>query len=229
MSDAGVAGRRVCWVVLAVGLQLAPAAFAYQAAAATLSASQACYVNSAGKAAPMALTGSGFGAGDSVSISAADGSFYASTTADASGVISFVTGAPTPFFGLPGQKVETLTATDFPLSGGEITASTTVTVAPLAVATIPGQAKFTRKVTWYFSGFIPGEHIYAHYLRGHKQVALTRFGGADGPCGVSTAKARLYPGGHPRFKKYGVQIDDSRHYDKHASPRIDTSLGTVVL
>lgn len=230
MNNAGVAGRRLRRVVLGLGILIAPAAFASQAsAAATLAANQPCYVNAGKNPAAMVLTGTGFTPGDQVMITSGDGSVDATANVNTAGQISVVTGAPTPFFNLPGQKTETITATDLPLSGGEITATTTVRVAPLAVETVPAEAKFSKKVTWYFSGFLPGKTVYGHYLRNGKQVARAQFGRAQGPCGVLKSKARFFPGGHPRFKKYGVQIDNSKRYSKHASPRIDTKLGTVVL
>jgi hypothetical protein len=89
----------------------------------------------------------------------------------------------------------------------------------------PTEAALTKKVTWYFSGFRRGKFIYAHYLH-KKPAAQARFGRATGPCGLLKVKARFYPGGHPRFKTYTVQIDDSKRYSKHASPKIVTKLGT---
>jgi hypothetical protein len=173
----------------------------------------------------MAVAGSGFVPGDTVEISSGDGSVADSVTADAAGNISLTTGAPSPTFNRPGAKTETVTATDIATTG-TITASTPVQVAPLEVQTVPLEAPFTKKVTWYFSGFTPGKHIYAHYLR-DKQVARAKFSRAQGPCGVLKARATLYPGGHPHFKKYEVQIDSSKHYNKHATPRIDTRLSTL--
>ena len=44
-------------------------------------------------------------------------------------------------------------------------------MANFSIATNPSVAKPTRKVTWTFSGFAPGQTIYVHYLRKNKAVA----------------------------------------------------------
>jgi hypothetical protein len=173
----------------------------------------------------MSVVGSGFGPGDTVEISSSDGSVGAMTTASAAGTIGFATGAPVPLFTAPGQKTVTLTAQDFTPAGAEITATAAVTAAPLAVSTKPARAKFTHRVTWMFSGFESGKSIFAHYLH-KKPVATQKFGKATGPCGLLKARALLFPGGHPHFKSYRVQIDDAKRYNKNTSPRIDTKLGT---
>lgn len=220
------AGGRRRRVRVATGLvtMLAPAALATAASGATLSVNRPCYVISGKTAPPMTVLGSGFMPGGTVNVSSSDGTASATTTAGPSGNIAVTTGAPTPSFSMPGTKTETLTAQQ--ASG--TTATTPVTSAPLAVATKPAFAALTKKVTWYFSGFRPGHFIYAHYLR-RKPVARTQFGRAKGACGVLKVKARFYPGGHPRYKSYKVQIDDSKRYSKRAAPRIVTKLGTFAL
>ncbi len=204
---------------------LAPTGLAAQASAAAIAVNRPCYVNVGSKAAPMAVVGSGFVRGDTVTITSSDGSVDATTTANAAGNIGLITGAPTPFFAVPSAKTLVLTAQDFTTSGTTVTASTFVNATTLAVATKPSQAPLSHKVVWYFSGFTPGHYVYAHYLR-RRPVARTRFGRAKGPCGLLKVRARFYPGGHPRYRSYGVQIDDSKRYTKHASPRIVTKLGT---
>jgi hypothetical protein len=220
--------RRLVQAALGAALILVPSAAAAPASAATLSLDKPCYVSAASKRATMKLLGSGFVPGDMVEISSSDGSVSTSTPANASGDIAATTGAPIPFLSLPGSKAITLTAQDFTAAGTTITATARTQAAPLAVATKPAQARLSQKVTWYFSGFRPGRLIYGHYLR-KRPVARTQFGRAKGPCGVLKVKARFYPGGHPRFKSYGLQLDDSKSYSKHASPRIVTKLGTFVI
>jgi hypothetical protein len=207
---------------------IAPAAVAAQASAATITVNKPCYVSGA-KRAEMTVTGSGFVAGDTVTLTSSDDSVAASGPVSASGTISITTGAPVPssLFKAAKQKTVTVTATDFS-SGGSITASTPTTVAPTLVSTKPARARFSRVVTFFFSGFTPGKSIYAHYLH-PKQVALARFGKAKGVCGVLKTRARLYPGGHPHFKRYKVQFDDAKHFSKHASPRLDVTLRTFVV
>ena len=165
----------------------------------------------------MTVNGSGFAPGGLVQITSNDGSVNAETTASALGTFAYTTAAPDPRFTLPADQMVTLTATE---STAAITATTTVTVAPLAVGIQPSQAVASQKVTWYFSGLEPGKPVFGHYVL-KKQVALARFGRASGACGVLKATALLYPGGHPRAGVYGLQFDDSRRYSKHSSPRID--------
>lgn len=219
--------RRFFQLIVGVTLMLVPVAFAAQASAASLAVNKKCYVNTGSRRAPMAVLGSGFVPGDPVNLSSSDDSVIVTATANASGKIGVITGAPIPPFSLPGSKTVTLTARDFTASG-TIIAKVKAHVAPLAVATKPAQARLSKKVTWYLSGFRPGKFVYGHYLR-KKEVARAKFGRAKGPCGLLKVKDKFYPGGHPPFKSYGLQIDDSRRYTKHASPKIDTKLGTFLI
>ena len=202
----------------------ASGALAQQAAAATITVAEPCYVNtSTAKRAQMTVTGSGFVPGGTVQLSSSDGTVKATTLATVTGAIAVTTPAPDPSFALPGQQTVTLTAQQPSTPGALVTATTPVTVAPLSVAIMPAQAQPTQRVTWFFSGFEPGRPIYGHYLRRH-QVALERFGPARGACGLLKVKAFLYPGGRPRYRLYGLQLDDSRHYRAGAAPRIDKKL-----
>ena len=215
-------------LALGAGLVITPAAFATQASAATITVNQPCYVIAA-KRAPMIVTGSGFVPGDTVTLSSSDGSVAASGVVSAGGTISITTGAPVPgkLFTAAKSKTVSVTATDFS-ANGQVSASTPATVAPLLVTTKPAKAKFTRRVTFFFSGFTPGKTIFAHFLH-PKQVALARYGKAKGACGMLSTKARLYPGGHPHFKSYKVQFDDAKRFSKKASPRLDVTLRTFVV
>ncbi len=226
MSSWGVARRRIEWLLIGGAVLLTPAVATAQASAATISVDKRCYVSTTADQAQMTLTGAGFTPGDQVTITSSDGSVDSTVPASATGTIATITGAPEPVFKLPGQKKITLTATD--LQASSIVATTQLLAAPLSVATKPQQAPLTRKVTWYFSGFSTGKQVFGHYVH-KKQVTLARFGRAQGPCGLLKAKARLFPGGHPHFKNYRVQIDDSLHYSKTASPRFVTRLGTFVV
>lgn len=232
----GVAGRGVTRLVVPTARRLVvPTAAslllmgiaAAQASAATISVTKPCYVNSLHERASMTVVGSGFTPGIPVEITSSDGTVAEVTTASSTGTITLTTGAPAPLLNPLQRKTVTLTAQVSTVSGTAIVATTQATVTPLSVVTRPARAKFTRKVTWFFSGFEPGKPIYAHYLR-RRPVAKTRFGKAKGACGVLKARALLFPGGHPRFKTYRVQIDDSKHYSKHTLPRFVTTLGTFV-
>lgn len=221
-NRAGASRHRAGRLIFGVALLFAPAALAAQASAATIGVTQPCYVNANPfKGAAVTILGAGFPAGDQIGISGQG--VFANAVAGPTGTFAVTTGGPTLTTSGPGTHTYSLLATDETTAG--VNASTSVTMANLSVATNPRQARFTKRVTWFFSGFRGGKYIYAHYLRRH-QVARARFGRAKGPCGVLKVKARLYPGGHPRYKSYKVQIDDSKRYSKHASPRIDTKLAT---
>lgn len=186
---------------------------------ATITVAKRCYVNrSESKRARMTVTGTGFTPGATVQITSSDGSVKRQTTASAIGTIAYTTPAPDPSYTLPGKRTVTLTATD---ASTAVTATTPVTVAPFDVGIKPSQAVPTARVTWYFAGFNSGKQVFGHYVHSSKQVALTRFGRASGACGVLRARARLYPGGHPRYGLYGLQFDDSRRYSQRTSPRLD--------
>lgn len=205
---------------------LASGGFAAQASAATIAVNRPCYVNlSSTRAAPMTVIGSGFVPGDMVLVQSSDGSVNARTTASLTGTIGVTTAAPTPFIATPGPKSVSLTAKDFTATGATISAATSVTSTLLDVQTKPSSGKLTQKVTWLFSGFRSGKQIFGHYLR-RRQVARQRFGKAKGPCGVLKVRARFYPGGHPRYHSYQLQLDDSRKYSPHASPRVTVRIST---
>jgi hypothetical protein len=229
MRICGSAGgsRRLMRVGLGAAVTLVPAAVASAAGAATIGVSRPCLVNVGTRSASMIVSGSGFVPGDEVHITSSDGSVDATGTADPGGSIAVTTGAPNPFFKLPGAKTVTLTARDFALAG-TITATAPVMVTTLAAVPRPTRAKLTSKVTWYFSGFRPGKYVYGHYLR-RKQVARVRFGRAKGPCGLLKVRAGFYPGGHPPFDSYTLALDTSRRYSRKTRPRVLLKIHKVVL
>ncbi|MEA2211731.1 MAG: hypothetical protein QOF83_1679 [Solirubrobacteraceae bacterium] len=214
---------------IGVGAVIMPVVATARASAASLAVNQACFVNkftkTAIRQAPMQVTGSGYVPGDSVTITSSDGSVNTVLAADSSGAIAGTIGAPTPFFKHPGSRVLVLTATDYSSTQATITGATPVQVADLSVDTVPGRASPSRKVTWSFAGFRPGRYIYGHYLRHGREVARARFGRAQGDCGLLRVRARFFPGGHQRYRTYGLQFDDTRHYSKRSTPRY---LGALV-
>lgn len=217
---AGIAVTACC-AVSATG------ALAAQASAATLTPDKACYVNAdPASGAPMTITGAGFVPGSTVQLTG--GTTFANTVADAAGNVSFTTNAPELATISPGSKSTTLTATGDNPDGTQTTAGVNVMSANLAVATKPGSVRNVRKnkVTFSFSGFIPGKHIYGYYLR-KKIVAKAKFGKAQGPCGVLKQKALLYPGGRPHKDQYKVTFESSSRYDKNAFPRVTGTLNIL--
>jgi hypothetical protein len=202
-------------------------ALASQASAATLVANQACYVNGGpGSPAAMTVTGAGWVPGTTVQL--IGGTTFANATADAAGTVTFSTAAPELSGISPGAKTTKLTATATNPDGTKLSGSVTVMSANLAVATSPSSVRNVRKqkVTFSFSGFVPGKHIYGYYLL-KKVVAKVKFGKAHGPCGVLKQKALLYPGGRPSKDKYKVTFESSSRYDKNAFPRVTGTLNIL--
>lgn len=216
---AGVGHRRALAATVTAAV-LVPAAAAAQASAATLSMSSRCYVIT-DQPAQIDVLGNGFTPGDTIQISGRG--VAGSTVAGPDGSINLITNGPSLPFSGPGQKTYTLQAHDETAHSG-LLGSTSVTLANLSVATVPGTAAPSSKVTWHFSGFLPGKTIFIHYLHGGKVQARTAFGKAQGPCGTLRARARLYPDGNPRFGTYQVVFDQVRRYSRRARPRILTSV-----
>lgn len=205
-------------------LGLASAALAAQASAATIAPTQACYVNAnPASGAPMTIAGAGFGPGDPITISG--GTVFATATAGPDGTFAATTEAPILPTINPATQATTVTATD---ENTDATATTTVLSANLAVSANPSPVRHPdrTKVKFTFSGFTPGKHIFAYYLRGKKVVARAKFGTATGPCGTFQQKALMYPGGHPRFDQYKVIFESSKHFSKNAVPRVKATLST---
>jgi hypothetical protein len=201
----------------------ATGALAAAASAATLTPDKACYVNAdPASGAPMTITGAGFTPSSTVQL--AGGTTFANAVADAAGNVSFTGKAPTLATISPGSKKTSLTATD----GNGVSAQVTVMSANLSVATKPGSVRNVRKnkVTFSFSGFVPGKRIYGYYIR-KKIVAKAKFGKAQGPCGVLKQKALLYPGGRPSKDQYKVTFESSSRYDKNAFPRVTGTLNIL--
>jgi hypothetical protein len=203
-------------------------ALASQASAAALTPDKPCYVNGGpGDAAPMTITGSGFEPGNTVQLSG--GTAFANAVADAAGNVSFANTAAPELSGIsPGAKTTTLTATQANPDGTTVTAVVNVMSANLAVATSPSSVRNVRKdkVTFSFSGFVSGKHIYGYYLL-KKVVAKVKFAKAHGPCGLLKQKALLYPGGRPKKDKYKVTFESTSRYTKNAFPRVTGTLNIL--
>lgn len=202
----------------------ASGALAAQASAAAIAANQACYVNTnPGVGAPMTITGSGFTPGGPVSIYG--GTAGTDATADANGNFAVTTNAPILPTIDPATEHTTLTATD---ETTDATATLSVMSANLAVSVNPSSTRHPAKtkVTFKFSGFAPGKHIYAYYLR-KKVLAKFKFGKASGPCGTLKQKALMYPGGHPKKDQYNVTFENTSKYSKKASPRVTDKLSIL--
>jgi hypothetical protein len=208
-----------CCLVPAAG------AMAAQASAATLTADKACYVNdNPAEGAAMVLTGTGFEPGATVAIDGGTSS-GATGVADANGNVTIETQAPQLATIAPAQKVTTLTATADNPDLTQTVASVKVRSANLAVNTTPGSVRNVakQKVTFRFSGFVPGKHIYGYYVHG-KSKAKVKFAKAQGPCGMLKQKALLFPGGRPKKDKYTVTFESTSPFKKTAFPRVTGTL-----
>ena len=209
-------------------LGLAGSALAATASAASVSANRACYVNvDPSTGAPMTITGAGFGAGDGIEISG--GTVFAQGTADSAGSFSITTNAPELPTVHPATGATTLTVTDNNAATGASTqTSIAVRSANLAVDTKPTSVKNIgkTKVTYSFSGFIPGKHIFGYYMR-KRVVAKSTFGRAAGPCGTLKQKALLFPGGRPKNDQYKVTFESSSRYVKNIFPRVVGTLNIL--
>ncbi|HWF75338.1 MAG TPA: hypothetical protein VG186_18470 [Solirubrobacteraceae bacterium] len=199
---------------------------AAQASAATIVVGQACVVNpDPAVGSPMTVTGAGFGPGDMIDLTSNKGGAFGTTTAGPTGGFTITMPGPILPTVNPAAAAFVLTANDG--TNAALTASTNFDAANLAVATNPLQAKPSKKVTWTFSGFIGGAEIYAHYLHGKKVTATTKFGRAQGPCGVLKKKAVFYPG-KAKYNSYKVQVDDTRRYSLKSLPHWIATLRTHI-
>jgi hypothetical protein len=224
-------GKRAAAVVLAAaGGSVGVAGTAGAATVpARLSVNQPCYVT-VGKARPtMVVTGTGYIPGDQVVVSDRTGSFKQTVTADASGAITARGPAPVALLTHPGEKADTVSATDYSPNGNTYLGTARTELSVLGVSAsrtrrAHGLRALTFKTKWTFSGFPEGRSIYAHYLFGKKLVARQRFGRAHGPCGLLTVRRRLYPA-KPHHRRYRLQIDTRRRYSRRASPRLVTKVG----
>lgn len=200
----------------ALSVTAAPAA-----AAPTLIANKACYVNrstTAGTA--MTLAGAGFTPGQSLQLSG--GTAFKTVRVGPQGTFTATT--PAPATSHQGVTRTTITAAD--RATGAAVARVVVRSTLLAVSASHTSVRNVRKdkVTYTFSGFTPGKRIFGFYMRRSRVVATMRFGKAGGPCGTLHQRALLYPGGRPRANSYKVAFESTSHYSKKAAPQVTATL-----
>lgn len=206
----------------------AAGALAAQASAATLTADKACYVNQdPAQGAAMTITGTGFVPGSTVQLTG--GTTFGNAVADANGNVSIPAQAPELNTVSPASKTTQLTATADNPDGTQTTATLSVQSANLAAAASPRSVRNVRqdKVTFIFSGFTPGKHIYGYWLTKNKTVGKTKFAKAQGPCGVLKEKELLFPGGRPKKDTYTVTFESTSRYNKTAFPRVTGMLSIL--
>lgn len=154
---------------------------------------------------PVALTGTGFTPGASVSI---DGDATGFVVADQAG--NFQYQLRLPFYDKATPRTIKITATE-----SNNTASTATTSFPIVgdvfkvEANLNGNPRST--ITWRFAGFQTGETIYGHFRHeGGKLRRDYRFGVAKGACGVLTVRARRLPVKRLANGLWRLRFDHSR-------------------
>jgi hypothetical protein len=208
-------------LTLAVALTATLGASASAHAAATLFVNRPCYVIT--KTIPsMTITGSGYVPNSHVLITST-ANVDASANASATGTIKVKLKAPAPHFSVPSVKTITFTAKDENTSP-VIVASSPVRVTPLgalhgSTPKAPGLKALGETTDWSFSGFTPGQTIYAHYTIQGQQVASQAFGTARGACGTLHVRAPLYPA-VPHHASYPVQFDGAKSYSPKTAPKL---------
>jgi hypothetical protein len=208
----------------AAALIAAPAA----SAAGTVGTGKACYAATGDEGVNVDVTGSGFTAGEAVfaQIPAPGGlAGFVETTVNPDGTLSATVAHVFPE-GIEPVAERKMMQIKGVLSG-QILAEVPFQITNLAVKTEPATGSYTKVVTYVFAGFRPHQPIFGHYFRDKHLVLTHKFGKAKGPCGILSAKAKLFPGNGPRNVKYKVQFDDSKKVNPRADPKIVTSLGSV--
>lgn len=94
-------------------------------------------------------------------------------------------------------------------------------IAPLAFATDSGTKSPKANRSWYFSGWVTGKPIYAHFRFGGKTRGTYRFGVPTGPCGEYKRRA---PGigvkGGVSRGTWTVQVDQAKSYKSTTKPAL---------
>jgi hypothetical protein len=221
------AGGALAVAVAATGALAAGAASAATVPA-KLAVSQSCYVLFGKLAPPVTIAGSGFPPSTEVDVNDKIG-LDATATTDTTGSFSVVVKAPNPFLAAPGQKKDVLTATGFDGDGNQFVGTTSTFISQFGAEFTgskpkPGLGALRERIKWAFSGFPAGSTIWGHYTFGGKVVATQSFGKATAPCGVLKVKKIAFPG-HPRHRRYKLQIDSKKTFSKKTEPAFRTPFG----
>lgn len=205
---------------LALAVSVTGLAMPAAAGAATITLDRSCYVEQTA----MTVTGSGFPAGANVTLSG--GGIFETVVADAAGGFATVVAAPiNPTLGAKESDIDEqeLQAQFFTDSAQTASASYRLTNFAYSVSDATGNPR--KKRTFYLAGFPTDSTVYAHYRIGGKTRGVVRFGKAQGPCGLITAKQALLPRSIPlRYGTWKIQWDNKRSYDAKALPRLTTNL-----
>ncbi len=209
--------RSICTMAIAgAGALALPAG----ASAATAALDLPCYVS--GQPGNVALAG--YAPNAAVNLVSADlGTKQVMTDATGSVTVPF-----TPPSGntlkKPGSRTFAIVATE--VANPASTSTAAARVAPFAFATDGGTKSPKATRSWYFSGFVAGKPIYAHFRFKARTKGTYRFGVAKAPCGEYKRRA---PGiaikGLVSPGKWTIQIDQSKAYKATTKPSLkDTTV-----
>lgn len=210
--------RRRGSLALAVACALVPAA---SARAAELRADHACYV---GGAEEVELTATGFRPGATVDFRQR-GITVASVPANDLGQAQVRRRAPRH----PGGRTSLATAfVEFSADqrdDPDTRAATRVSITNFTGSFSPRRPRPNRRMRIRLTGFLPGQRIYLHYVRGRRSVATRSLGRARGDCGRLTATVRRWPLRRVAAGRWRLQADARRRW----SPRTRAQFFTVRL
>ena len=203
-------------------LAAAPAA----ADAATVTPIAACYrsVNKDTRE-RIPVFGQGFTPGSQVNVSV-DGAQPIAATADQDGN---VTGTVTAPFQKRGERPFSITLTQADIPANTATADSWI--AALSLRLRPRSASPARRVRFVGSGFIDGDGIYGHYLRGGKLRKTVLLGRPQGPCGDFDERHRQIPIRRAQTGRWTLQVDNQAVYSPQpASPfvRVEITVQRIV-
>ena len=206
---------RAIFVVL-LACTAAPAA----ADAASVDPLAACYrsVNKDARE-KVPVNGHGFTPGSTVNVSV-DGAQPIPATADQNGD---VTGTVTAPFQKSGERAFSITLTESSLPAN--TATVQSRIAALSMRLKPASASPARRVRFVGRGFIDGDGIYGHYLRGGKLRKTVLLGRPQGPCGDMDERHRQIPIRRAKTGRWTLQVDNQPVYSPQpATPFVRLSI-----
>jgi len=199
-----------------LALAAAPAA----AGAASVDPIAACYRSvSKDTREKIPVLGHGFTPGSTVNVSV-DGASPIAATADQNGD---VTGTVTAPFQKSGERAFSITLTEADLPSNVATAQSRI--AALSMRLKPASASPARRVRFIGRGFIDGDGIYGHYLRGGKLRKTVLLGRPQGACGTFDERHRQIPIRRAQTGHWTLQVDNQPVYSPQpASPFVRLSI-----
>ena len=171
------------------------------------------------------VVGHEFTPGSTVNVSV-DGAPPIAATADQNGNVIGTVTAPFQKHGERPFSI-TLTQADIP----DNTATLESRIAALSLRLRPSSASPARHVRFVGLGFVDGDGIYGHYLRGGKLRKTVLLGRPQGPCGSFDERHRQIPIRRAQTGRWTLQVDNQAVYSPQpASPfvRVEISVQRIV-